>query len=640
MNLKDVRITEGFWKKRKEINKKISFYAILKTFEDSGRIRSLTKDLKDDETHHIFWESDLAKLMETAFFILSHEKDDKLISICDNIIDKIIHNQEDDGYLNCYFSFNEPENKFTNLRVRHELYCAGHLLESAVEHKKLNGDSKFFNAMEKYIDHIANIFGREKGKRKGYPGHQEIELALIKAYEHTNKRKFLNLSNYFISERGKKPHYFDQENIELEKNEEPLDISKLPSEIRDFIRWQHGHRKQQHDYCQAHLPPLDQKTAEGHSVRALYMYTAMADLARINNDKKMLDTCKSLWRNIVDKRMYIHSGLGSAHIGERFSFDYDLPNDMAYAETCATIALIYFADRLNKIELNSEYSDIIENSLYNLILASTSIDGTAFFYDNYLECNPGFLKFQHRRHGIRDKYHICSCCPPNITRLMASVDQYVYNIFDNGLVINQFISSEIDLTDQKQGFKINQFSQFPWEGHSLIEIMESNNLYSTIYIRIPHWEKNLQISVNKEEYQFSTFNGYAKIEKEWKKNDKIELKFDFTPRLIRANTKVRYNIKKASIFRGPILYCLEEVDNGKNLNQILIDDNIKFKEIEKKIDNLKIISLEAKSKRLKSNDTLYTTEKPKIINNKIKLIPYFCWSNRKENEMIVWINES
>ncbi len=489
MNLKQVRINEGFWKNRKDINKNVSFYSVLKSFEDTGRVRALTKDLKDDEHHHIFWESDLAKLMESAFFMLNHQKDDKLIEITENIIDKIINNQEEDGYLNSYFSFYEPQNKFTNLRVRHELYCAGHLLESAVEHKKLNDESRFFNAMEKYVDHIISIFGKNPNQKRGYPGHQEIELALVKAYELTGNDKYLKLSNYFIEERGTLPHYYDEETRKLKEVEEKIDYSKFPSEVRDFMRWQDNHHNsgKKHDYVQAHDVPRKQYTAEGHSVRALYMFTAMADLARLNNDSDMLNTCKKLWRNIVDKRMYVHSGVGSAHHnndsdmlntckklwrnivdkrmyvhsgvgsahhGERFSVDYDLTNDMAYAETCATIALIYFAERLSRIELNSEYSDIIENSIYNLILASTSIDGKGFFYDNYLECNPDFLQFQNRRHGIRDEYHTCSCCPPNVLRLMASLDIYIYSSYNDQLVVNQFISSELDILDTKQGLKI------------------------------------------------------------------------------------------------------------------------------------------------------------------------------------------
>ena len=376
--------------------------------------------------------------------------------------------------------------------------------------------------MERYVDHIISKFGREEGKMRGYPGHQEIELALVKAYEHTNKEKFLDLATYFIDERGthsdQESHYYVQEKKKIVEKEGEMDISSLPSWMRDFMQFDQdfeGKVFRDLHYWQAHERPVDQKTAEGHSVRALYMFTAMADLARLNNDSDMLKTCKTLWRNIVDKRMYVHCGVGSAHIGERFTFDYDLPNDMAYAETCATISLIYFANRMAKIELNSEYGDIIENSLYNLLLASTSLDGTGFFYDNYLECDPGYLHSQQRRHGIRDKYHLCSCCPPNITRLFASIDMYIYNSYEDSLVVDQYISSELDISDQSQGIKLNQTSDFPSKGYSKIEILEIQKDESTIYFRIPSWDQNMKISINGSNIDYEVFNGYAKIKKAW-----------------------------------------------------------------------------------------------------------------------------
>ena len=644
MKLENVNINSGFWKNRKNLNKDTSLYAVLKSFEDSGRIRALTNEHTDQDKPHIFWESDLAKLMEGAFFSIQQNKDDKLLNICNNIVDKIIANQEDDGYLNFYFSFFEPENKFSNLRDRHELYVAGHLLESAIEHQKATGDSKFFKAIERYIDHIIVKFGDNESQMRGYPGHQEIELALVKAYEHTNDKKFLNLANYFIKERGSdNPHYFVEEKKKLSKKESDFDKSKLPSSVRDFLSFDKDvESKTFRDlaYWQAHERPINQTTAEGHSVRALYMFTAMADLARINNDEQMLLTCKTLWRNIIDKRMYVHSGVGSAYIGERFSFDYDLPNDMAYAETCATISLIYFANRLSKIELNSEYADIIENSLYNLLLASTSLDGKGFFYDNYLECDPDFLHFQQRRHGIRDEYHTCSCCPPNITRLIASMDMYIYNSFKDCLVVDQYISSNLDISSESQGLKINQISEFPYKGYSKIDVLESKEIESSIFFRIPSWDPNLKISINGNNTSYESVNGYAQINRLWKKNDVIEMHFDFTPRFVRSNPNVRFNIRRTCLFRGPVLYCLEEKDNGKYLNKILINTDNSIDVKNDNILNEKIISLSANAKKFKDNGKLYLSEKPNLEDVMVKFIPYYCWSNRGENEMLVWVNES
>jgi len=655
MKLMEVNINNGFWKERKELNKNTSLYAVLKTFEDSGRVRALTGDNTENERPHIFWESDLAKLMEGAFFSMQQEKDEKLEKICDSIIDKIIANQEQDGYLNYYFTKHEPDNKFTNLRDRHELYCAGHLLESAIEHHKATGNSKFFDVMERYVDHIISKFGREEGKMRGYPGHQEIELALVKAYEHTNKQKFLDLATYFIGERGThsktEDHYFISERKILKEKEKDFDPSTLPSWLRDVLNFgsdPHGTNSSSHgdlqgkvyrdlQYWQAHERPVDQKTAEGHSVRALYMFTAMADLARLNNDNEMLNACKTLWRNIVDKRMYVHCGVGSAYIGERFTDNYDLPNDMAYAETCATIALIYFANRMSKMELNSEYGDIIENSLYNLLLASTSLDGKGFFYDNYLECNPVYLHAQQRRHGIRDEYHLCSCCPPNITRLIASMDMYIYNSYEDSIVVDQYISSEVNF--RNQGIKLNQTSDFPHKGYSKIEIIDSQNKDSTIYFRIPSWDKNILISLNGSKTNYEVVNGYAKISKIWQKGDVIELTFDFSPRFVRSNPNVRYNVRKACLFRGPILYCLEEKDNGQYLNKLVLNTNNNIEEKDEKINSEDIISLTVKGFKFEDIDNLYIHDKLNMNETSLKFIPYYCWSNRGENEMLVWINE-
>jgi len=655
MKLMEVNINNGFWKERKELNKNTSLYAVLKTFEDSGRVRALTGDNTENERPHIFWESDLAKLMEGAFFSMQQEKDEKLEKICDSIIDKIIANQEQDGYLNYYFTKHEPDNKFTNLRDRHELYCAGHLLESAIEHHKATGNSKFFDVMERYVDHIISKFGREEGKMRGYPGHQEIELALVKAYEHTNKQKFLDLATYFIGERGThsktEDHYFISERKILKEKEKDFDPSTLPSWLRDVLNFgsdPHGTNSSSHgdlqgkvyrdlQYWQAHERPVDQKTPEGHSVRALYMFTAMADLARLNNDNEMLNACKTLWRNIVDKRMYVHCGVGSAYIGERFTDNYDLPNDMAYAETCATIALIYFANRMSKMELNSEYGDIIENSLYNLLLASTSLDGKGFFYDNYLECNPVYLHAQQRRHGIRDEYHLCSCCPPNITRLIASMDMYIYNSYEDSIVVDQYISSEVNF--RNQGIKLNQTSDFPHKGYSKIEIIDSQNKDSTIYFRIPSWDKNILISLNGSKTNYEVVNGYAKISKIWQKGDVIELTFDFSPRFVRSNPNVRYNVRKACLFRGPILYCLEEKDNGQYLNKLVLNTNNNIEEKDEKINSEDIISLTVKGFKFEDIDNLYIHDKLNMNETSLKFIPYYCWSNRGENEMLVWVNE-
>jgi len=631
----------AYWENRLQLNKSVSIPTVLKTFEDTGRVRALTKELKEGEKQHIFWESDLAKWMEAVFLHLQKEADPDLLEFADSVIEKLINNQESDGYLNSYFSFYEPDNKFTNLKVRHELYCAGHLLESALEHLKLNPNSKFFAAMEKYIDHIAEVFGTDEGQKRGYPGHQEIELALLKTYEYTKNEKFLKLAGYFLDERGRVPHYFEIEDQKRAAKEKPIDYSEFPSEVRDFVAWHmSGLKKKDHTYYQAHQPAFEQKTAEGHSVRALYMFTAMADYARLTNDTNKIEACKILWQNITNRRMYIHGGVGSAHIGERFSFDYDLPNDMAYAETCASIALIFFAERLMRIERNSEYADVIERALYNVVLASTSVDGTAFFYDNYLECVPEFLKYQHRRHGIRDKYHTCSCCPPNVLRIIADIDRYIYRQADDGIEVNQYITGSKEFVLQDGTLSVEIDSEMPWGGKNRFAISSTSAKPTKIFFRIPGWDTTPTVTLNGESIEPTRQNGYFEIERVWGGSDQIDLHFNFSPYLVRANPKIRYNANRVAVFRGPLLYCLESTDNSEHLNQYLLQQNPEFAESQE--DEILAGAVYLKTKGLKSEfaeDALYSASKPKKSPVDLTLIPYFLWSNRGECEMLSWILE-
>tara|TARA_B100001250_G_scaffold279795_2_gene242128 strand:- start:201 stop:2117 length:1917 start_codon:yes stop_codon:yes gene_type:complete len=632
-------ILAGFWQERQRLNFSSSIPAVIKTFEDTGRIRALTHELKDDEEHHIFYESDLAKWLEAVFVSLQKNPDNELNSYAENLIEKIISNQEENGYLNSFFTFFEPENKFKNLKVRHELYCAGHLMEAALEHLKLNGTSRFYDAMERYMDHIASTFGIEPGKKRGYPGHQEIELALLKAYEQTGKQKYLDLADYFLSERGRKPYYYDEEERQLKLKEKELDLSDYPSEIKDFISMLNSGEEKNYSYLQAHDLPVNQKTAEGHSVRALYMYTAMADLARIKKDSKMLRTCKSLWRNIIDRRLYVHGGVGSSHIGERFTFDYDLPNDIAYAETCASIALMFFAERLSRIERNSEYADIIEKALYNTILASTSANGKGFFYDNYLECIPEFLVFQQRRHGIRDEYHTCSCCPPNINRLIADLGKYIYSSCSEGINVHQYISSESCFKIDGDSVHLKQLSGFPWEGSSKLTLNKVSGKEFSLFIRVPEWDQNMKVGINGNKVSFKKIKGYAQIKRTWKEGDEVSLSFNLKPRVVRSLSKVRYNVQRACVFRGPLLYCIESIDNGPYLNQILMNQDQKLEAVDDEIFE-GCISITGDMIRLNdSTDVLYSSSKPELHKTKVKLIPYFLWANRGENEMLVWINE-
>ncbi len=357
----------------------------------------------------VFQDSDLYKWMETVAYSLNLEKDSKWEKIMDEVVELIEDAQEDDGYLNTYFSANHPDKKWTNLKDDHELYCIGHLIEAAVAYYEATGKNRIIKIVNKAIDHISEVIGEGEGKLAGYPGHPEIELALMKLYKITGKEAYVELCRFFIEERGKEnpTHFFDEEckSRGVEPNNE-------------------------YSYYQAHLPIREQATAEGHAVRATYLYSGMVDLASILKDEELLEVCRTLWENTVTKRMYVTGGIGSSSFEERFTVDYDLPNDRAYTETCAAIALIMWAHRMVQIEADSKYTDILELALYNGALSGISLDGKSYFYVNPLEVWPHTANCRHDMETVkptRQPWFGCACCPPNIARLLASLGQYIYS---------------------------------------------------------------------------------------------------------------------------------------------------------------------------------------------------------------------
>lgn len=342
------------------------------------------------------------------------------------IIDLIVAAQQEDGYLNVYYTVVEPEDRWSNLRDQHELYCAGHLIEAAVAHHAATGKWTLLNAICRYADYIDTVFRRGQDKNRGYPGHGEIELALVKLYHATGGKHYLKLAAHFLNQRGQQPYYFDQE--ARKRGEDPTPT-----------------RHNNYEHLQAHLPVREQKTAEGHAVRAVYLYAAMADVAAETGDAELLKACRSIWKNIVEKRLYIHGGIGSTRFGERFTQDYDLPNEDAYAETCAAIGLVFFAWRMLQIEPDRQYAEVMERALYNGIISGVSQDGRRFFYDNYLASTPGIHRFTGQKSPLRQEWFSCACCPTNISRLLASLGQYIYSQTARSIFVHLYIDGTVSL---------------------------------------------------------------------------------------------------------------------------------------------------------------------------------------------------
>ncbi|NLB91319.1 MAG: glycoside hydrolase family 127 protein, partial [Clostridiales bacterium] len=562
----------------------------------------------------VFQDSDLAKWLEGVAYALALRPNPEMEKKADEVIALIGKAQEEDGYLNTYFTLKEPEHKWQNLQECHELYCSGHMIEAAVAYYQTTGKTALLDIMKKNADLICERFGYDKVW--GVPGHQEIELALIRLYRATGEEKYLDTAKYFIEERGKDPDFFQEESKRID--------------------WRHfGMDAADREYAQNHAPVRQQDKAVGHSVRAVYMYTAMADLAAETGDKTLYDACKVLWENIVNKRMYVTGGIGSTVHGEAFSADYELPNDLVYAETCASISMAFFAGRMLEIEPKGEYADILEKELYNGILSGMQLDGKRFFYVNPLEVVPGVSgKLKEYKHVLPERpgWYACACCPPNVVRLVTSLGQYAWGENENSVFAHTYLGGTAAF---ENGAQITCQSNYPWSGDISYTIDKEKEF--TFAIHLPGWCKNYTLQLNGTNLSAELKDGYLYITRLWKQGDQLTLSLDIQPRRLYANTHVRANAGCVALARGPVVYCIEEKDNGPSLSALRLPRNapIQVEEItQDKIGTTTILSV--KGVRLDSGDALYEETPPTASETTITALPYYKWGNRGAGEMRVW----
>jgi DUF1680 family protein len=641
VGLKQVTIEDAFWSSRvrnvadtvvpyqwQALNDEIPGAEPSHTIEN---FRIAAGEAEGEYYGMVFQDSDLGKWLETVGFVLAGRKDPQLEGIADEVIDLLERAQQSDGYLNSYYQVKEPGKRWTNLRDNHELYCAGHLMEAAVAYYEATGKRKMLDIMCRYADYIATVFGEESGKKRGYDGHPEIELALVKLAQATGERKYMELSKYFVDERGRQPHFFDQESAE--RNEQP------PTGRHN--------RKREHDYFQAHLPVREQTTAEGHAVRAVYLYSAMADLALTYQDDSLMEACKQLWNDVVGRKMYVTGGIGSSEYEERFTVPFDLPNDRAYTETCAAIGLMFWAQRMLQIEKHREYADVMELALYNGVLSGISLDGKSYFYVNPLEVWPATANFRHDMSTVkvtRQPWFGCACCPPNIARLLASLGSYIYSSepVERELYVHLYIGSKVQMELDDQTIHLTQQSNYPWDGNVSISVALEQPAEFTVAVRIPGWCKQAAISVNDQVVNTTEMqDGYVKIVRPWVDGDRIDLSFEMPVETVVAHPNVRENAGKAALQRGPIMYCLEETDNGSNLQDIVLPSDASF-DIEYNENLLGgICTLTTVGMRSAvpagGENKLYITQRYECTPTPITAIPYYAWSNRTPGEMTVWI---
>ena len=628
VNFQNVSITGDFWRGRLDTVLAKTIPSQYKKLIEYNMVESLKvvqppPPLTIPRNHinfstQIFWDSDIGKWVEAASYALHHGPDSKIEAQIDEITYLLEKAQLPDGYLNCWYIGREIENRWSNLRDNHELYNAGHMLEGAIAYFQATGKRKLLTIMERYIDHIATVFGPNEGQKRGYPGHQEIEIALIKLYHLTGDRRRLDLCTYFINERGRQPHYFDQE------------AYARGSDPKDY--W-----AKTYQYGQAHKPVREQDKVVGHAVRAFYMYTAMADLAAELGDDALKSACEVLWKDAITRKMYVTAGFGPSEKNEGFTDDYDLPNDTAYAETCATVAMVFWAQRMLNLDLDSQYADIMELGLFNGGLSGLSLDGEHYFYDNKLESDGSQQRWA---------WHPCPCCTMNVSRLVASIGGYFYSVGANEIAVHLYGGAKTTLQLGETTVHLTETSDFPWSGKVKIKVEPEQAARFALRLRIPAWgRQGATVSVNGTpvDVTANTIKGYLSIDRIWDKGDIVEMDLPMDARRIYAHPKVKADSGKVALARGPLVYCAEEIDNtAAPIAHMRLPRSASIK-AEKRPDLLGGMTvLVADAKALSESgweNALYRNEPPTETEATLTAVPYYSWANRGPNKMQVWIAE-
>ena len=635
--LKQVAIRKGFWEEQQRKNRETTIPAIYQKMEATGRIQawSMTRFREDpridkEPSVYVFWDSDVGKWLEAVAYSLATHPDSDLQTLADELIDAVESAQQDDGYLNTYFPVLNPQDKWANLRDWHEMYNAGHLIEAAVAYCQATGKRKMLDVLTRFADHIDATFGAEEGKRRGYPGHPELELALVKLYRQTDEQRYLDLAAYLIDERGSEPHYYDQEAAARGERKE------------DY--WAQTYR-----YCQAHAPVREQTEANGHAVRACYLYAGIADVALETADEELLELSRRLWDDLTQHQMYVHGGVGPSHHNEGFTFAYDMPTETAYCETCAAIALAFWAHRMFRLDPDSRYIDIMERAIYNSSLSGLSYDGAAFFYGNPLAAYPGVNPLNRWSSAMGDGHYrradwfFCPCCPPNISRLIASIGEYSYSQAGQRVYVSLYHDNAAALEIDGQAFTLAQSTNYPWDETIQFTIKTDKPIDFELALRIPDWCYNSEMTVNGEAQDVMAARGFAALARRWSDGDTVELRLAMPVERVMPHPDIRQAAGQIALQRGPLVYCLEEVDNGARLANVCVPA---ASELAAAFDSglfggVTVITGEAvRIEPAETSQTLYRHHSQADYERTaftFKALPYYLWANRDPGEMRVWI---
>ncbi len=566
----------------------------------------------------IFLDSDLAKWLEAAAYSLQIRPDPELEARMDGCVTLLEQAQQPDGYLNSYFTLKEPGKRWTNLMEGHELYCAGHYIEAAVAYYEATGKRALVDVMCRYADLIDRTFGPEPGKRRGYPGHEEIELALVKLGRVTGEERYGRLAAYFIEERGRKPSYFEAE-LAARGGATHFGLDMLDEGGK---------------YLQAHKQPCDQREVEGHAVRAMYLCCAMADLALENRDEGLRTACKALFYDTVSRKMYITGGIGSAELGERFTTAFDLPNDTCYCETCAAIGLALFALRMSRLERDASYADVMERALYNNVLAGINRDGNRFFYVNPLEVVPSACEHNGALRHVkteRQQWYDVACCPTNIARTLGSLGQYVLSAAEGELYVNLYLPCEAALPANAS---LRVETDYPRAGEIRLRYQAASPC--ELYLRVPEHSPLLSLSVNGQPIRPEIVRGYARVACHPGVTE-LTLRLDVRPRYVYADPRVAKDCGKVALTMGPLVYCFEQADNGGGLASMGVDGTAKVTLLPNPVDPASFALQVSGWQEHAAAEALYTSEPPVREARALTAVPYYCWNNRGVGEMRVWM---
>lgn len=578
-----VKITDNFWSPRLKNHVTYTLPVCIDQIENkTGRIRNFENAaLRSGEHSGIFYDdSDVYKALEGMAYSLINNPNPELEKKADEWIDKFAAAQEPDGYINTFYTLTGLDKRWDNMD-KHEMYCAGHMIEVAVAYYKATGKRKLLDVSIRMADHMMNEFG--PNKRHWVPGHEEIELALVKLYEVTNEKKYLDFAYWLLEERG------------------------------------HGHGSKGTEgawntvYYQDEMPVRDLSAIGGHAVRAMYLFCGMADVAALKNDEGYIGALNRLWDDVVLTKMYLTGGIGSSRHNEGFTEPYDLPNYEAYCETCASVGMVFWNSRMNQFTGDSKYIDVLERSMYNGALAGVSLKGDLFFYVNPLA--------SHGDHHRREWYGT-ACCPSQVSRFLPSIGNYIYGTSKDAVWINLYIGNSADIAVGKETFSLKQETNYPWDGNVTLTVESLNKpLKKEFRLRIPDWCKKYTVSVNGDTVaNTQTEKGYLVINRKWKSGDKIKLELDMPIEVVQADPRVKENIGKRAIQRGPLVYCVEETDNP-SFDESTLSSTTKFKEVFNPSELNGVTTIDA------------------ITDNKnIRFIPYYAWDNREAGQMKVWIN--